>query len=256
VRYHAVREGDGPGAASLSLQKSNFFQAAASTRCFDSRKSKLGGSAVSYPGSFRLFATLFAVFVLVSKDGSAGMEPPEPLDFIAVLHASGPASDRSEELGLYGQFIGDWHADVVSYGPDGARHEGKGEIHFGWILQGRAVQDVWMIPRLEDRAPSIAAMPVAGNWYGTTIRVYDTTLKAWRIYWIDPATNTFRQQIARRNGADIIQEGTTEQGALSRWSFTEITSQSFHWKGEGSFDKGATWRLFVEVFAHRVDVKR
>jgi hypothetical protein len=27
--------------------------------------------------------------------------------------------------------------------------------------------------------------------------------------------------------------------------------QSFHWKAEASFDKGASWRLFVEIFAHR-----
>jgi hypothetical protein len=45
--------------------------------------------------------------------------------------------------------------------------------------------------------------------------------------------------------------GTTENGVMSRWSFTEITPQSFHWKGEASSDKGSTWHLIVEVFAHR-----
>ena len=94
-------------------------------------------------------------------------------------------------------------------------------------------------------------MPVAGNWYGTTIRVYDPVLDAWRIYWIDPATSAYYQQVGRKQGADIVQQGTTEAGALSRWSFTEIRPDSFHWKGEASFDKGASWRLLVEVFAHR-----
>ena len=96
-------------------------------------------------------------------------------------------------------------------------------------------------------------MPViAGNWYGTTLRVYDPTLDAWRIYWIDPATNTYRQQIGRQEGQDIVQEGSTDSDALSRWSFTEITARSFHWKGEVSLDKSQTWRLVVEVFAKRV----
>jgi hypothetical protein len=67
----------------------------------------------------------------------------------------------------------------------------------------------------------------------------------------DPATNNYRQQIGRRQGTDIVQEGTTETGALSRWSFTEITPPAFHWKAEGSMDNGTSWRLFVEVFAHR-----
>ncbi len=171
---------------------------------------------------------------------------------IAALRADGPAPDRREALSLYGQFVGDWDADVVTYSPDGARHEGQGEIHFGWILQGRAIQDVWMIPRLKDRRADAPPLPIAGNWYGTTIRAYDPDLAAWRIVWIDPATNSYRQQIGRREGDDIVQEGVTEAGVPTRWSFTEITPRSFHWKGEASLNKGASWRLFVEVFARRI----
>ncbi|HZB90958.1 MAG TPA: hypothetical protein VE397_05930 [Stellaceae bacterium] len=170
----------------------------------------------------------------------------------AALLASGPAPDRAAALDLYGRFIGDWESDIVTHSPDGARHEGEGEIHFGWVLEGRAIQDVWMIPRRRDRRPDAPAMPVSGNWYGTTLRVYDPALDAWRIYWLDPATNAFYQQIGRARGDDIVQEGKTESGALSRWSFTGITPNSFHWKGEASFDQGASWRLLVEVFARRV----
>jgi len=42
----------------------------------------------------------------------------------------------------------------------------------------------------------------AGNWYGTTLRIYDPELDAWRILWSDPATNFFTQQIARQQGQD------------------------------------------------------
>jgi hypothetical protein len=172
-------------------------------------------------------------------------------EFVSVLHANGPDSEHAEELNVYGQFVGDWDADIVVHAPDGTHHWGQGEIHFGWVLQGRAVQDVWMIPRLKERVPGAPVLSLAGNWYGTTLRVYDSALKAWRIYWIDPATNTYRQQIGRKQGADIVQEGTTETGALSRWSFTEITRESFHWKGEASTDKDASWLLLIEVFARR-----
>ncbi len=168
---------------------------------------------------------------------------------IAVLHAQDPAADRAEALALYGRFVGDWDADIVTYAPDGARHHGQGEIHFDWILEGRVIQDVWMIPRHKDRAADAPQLPVTGNWFGTTIRVHDPTLDAWRIYWVDPATNSYRQQIGRRQGDDIVQEGTTETGALSRWSFTEIRPLSFHWKAEASMDNGTSWRLFVDVFA-------
>ncbi len=169
----------------------------------------------------------------------------------AVLHASGPASDRADKLSLYGRLIGDWDSDILAHSPDGARHHATGEIHFGWVLEGRAIQDVWMIPRRGDRLPGTRPMPVAGNWYGTTLRIYDPTIDAWRIYWIDPATNSFYTQIGRARGRDIVQEGRTDSGALSRWSFTEITADSFLWLGESSADGGATWRRVVEVKARR-----
>lgn len=173
-------------------------------------------------------------------------------NLVAALHADAPAADRVDRLQLYGRFIGDWETDIITHAPDGARHEGQGEIHFGWILQGRAIQDVWMIPRLKDRRLDGPILPVAGNWYGTTIRVYDPRIDAWRIFWIDPATMVFRQQIGRARGPDIVQEGTTESGSLSRWSFTKITPQSFHWLGEESTDSGVSWRLLVEVLARRL----
>ncbi len=105
-------------------------------------------------------------------------------------------------LQLYGRFVGDWDAEITAHGADGTRHIAPGEIHFGWVLEGRAVQDVWMIPRTAGSPP----FPVAGNWYGSTLRVYDPTIGAWRIAWFDPGRSVFRQQIGRAHGADIVQE--------------------------------------------------
>jgi hypothetical protein len=184
-----------------------------------------------------------------AKDAESSMNIASN-ELISVLHAEKPAADRTDKLQVYGRFIGDWETKIIAHAPDGARHEGSGEIHFGWILEGRAIQDVWMIPRLGER-PNAPPFPVAGNWFGTTIRVYDPTIDAWRIYWIDPARNVFRQQLGRPRGLDIVQEGKTETGALSRWSFTNITPNSFHWLGESSANEDGSWQLMVEVLARR-----
>ena len=78
--------------------------------------------------------------------------------FIDALHTTGPAPDRAENLELYGRFIGSWEMDAAVFDEDGRKQEGHGEIHFGWVLEGRAIQDVWILP---------------GYFHGTTLRSYD-----------------------------------------------------------------------------------
>jgi hypothetical protein len=171
--------------------------------------------------------------------------------FIAALHAEAPAQDHTDALELYAFLIGSWRADVLTYDEAPTPHRGSAEIHAGWVLEGRAVQDVWMIPRSDLRKSHMPSLPIAGNWYGSTMRVYDSNLDAWRIFWMDPATQNFAFQIGRRQGDSIVQESDEEKGTRERWSFSDITPDSFHWRGEQSIDGGSTWTLLVEVLAHR-----
>jgi hypothetical protein len=180
------------------------------------------------------------------------MQPRPSSYLIDVLHSPAVSRDRADKLALYEFLIGRWETDLVTYEGNAVRHTGRGEICAGWILQGRAIQDVWMIPRLHERTAESPVLPVAGNWYGTTLRIYDPSIDAWRIYWLDPATDNFVRQIGRARGKDVVQEGAAEGSSTSqRWSFTEITPTSFHWLGEHSNDAGKSWDLLVEVFARR-----
>ena len=170
--------------------------------------------------------------------------------FADVLHADGPDKARATELALYAWMVGRWVMDVTTMREDGATHRGQGEIHAGWVLQGRAIQDVWMIPRLRHRQPGIEPLPGAGNWYGTTLRIYDPALAAWRILWNDPATGFFTQQIGRARGRDIVQTGPDPRGGSMRWIFSEIEPNSFHWIGECARND-RDWRREVEILARR-----
>lgn len=170
--------------------------------------------------------------------------------FAQVLHASGPDRAHATELALYAWLVGQWALEVKTILDDGTTHRGSGEIHAGWVLQGRAIQDVWMIPRLRDRRPGIEPLPGAGNWYGTTLRIYDPGLDAWRILWSDPATNFFGQQIARAQGDDIVQVGPDPRGGSMRWIFSDIQPDSFHWTAERSQDD-RHWRREVDIHARR-----
>jgi len=181
------------------------------------------------------------------------MSSSRPSSFAEVLHSGGPAPDRAGKMSLYAFLVGRWETDLVAHGEDGTTHRSRGEIHSGWVLEGRAIQDVWMTPPRAERDPTkpLPVLPVTGAWYGTTLRVYDPKLDVWHILWSDPATQVFTRQIGRAEGADIVQIGSVAPGVKLRWRFTEITANSFHWLGEISRDDGKTWRLQVEVFARR-----
>ncbi|HEX7361336.1 MAG TPA: hypothetical protein VF283_12670 [Bryobacteraceae bacterium] len=177
------------------------------------------------------------------------MDPAgEPSRFHSALMAPG----RSQEIvgleDLYGCLIGSWELEVHRYEPGGSSISSNGEVHFTWALEGRAVQDVWIMPKRPERA---VGMDKRVNRYGTTLRIWNPSIQAWDILWIDPVTGNRDQMIARRVGQDIVQVGTQADGTPIRWSFTEVTGDSFHWLGESLQDDGRTWRLGAEFYARR-----
>lgn len=170
-----------------------------------------------------------------------------------VLHSSKPSSELGAAAALYDWLIGSWHVRVVDYDPDGSAHESRGEWHFGWVLEGRALQDVFVVPSTEERSPRL---PKERNRYGTSLRTYDPGVDAWRITWINPVRHVQNHLVGKKVGNDIIQEGFDENGsARIRWCFRDIAEDSFRWTGEESSDDGKTWHLSAEFFATRMGVK-
>jgi hypothetical protein len=190
-----------------------------------------------------------AALAHTQADGRSNMSDVRPSSLVDALHADHPAADRADKMGLYGWLIGRWTIDAIYHLNEGTIRRSRGEIHAGWVLEGRALQDVWIVPA---RDAQRADPPRPGDFYGTTLRVYDPKLDAWRILWTDPLNQVYRQQIGRAHGDDIVQDGTDETGAPVRWSFTEITPNSFRWLGERSADSGTTFRLLVEFLARRI----
>jgi hypothetical protein len=93
---------------------------------------------------------------------------------------------------------------------------------------------------------------MGGNRYGFTIRVWDPSTEAWRVTWINPVTGARDELVGRRSGNDIVQEGRHSDGTPIRWSFTDITADSFRWLGEALNPDGETWNLAVEFRASRI----
>jgi hypothetical protein len=164
---------------------------------------------------------------------------------INVLQASGPHPDQALQLMLFGQFVGAWDVDITTIAPDGTKKEIKGEWHFGWVLEGRAIGDVWIAPRRSLRSS-------AEHYdYGATLRFFDPTIQAWRVTWIGPERHVVLPFIGRQVGDEIILEGSFAEREQTCWIFSDITATSFHWRAMESNDGGVTWTKVMEMVGRR-----
>jgi hypothetical protein len=80
---------------------------------------------------------------------------------------AGPDPNWADKLRLFGQFVGNWDCEVTLIQPDGSKVNGSCGWHFGWILQGSAIQDVW-IAHYQG-----AVSEERRTTRGTTVRWYD-----------------------------------------------------------------------------------
>lgn len=166
-----------------------------------------------------------------------------------ILLAERRSSEIPEAMDAYGWLIGSWELELVGYDDEGNVIHSTGEAHFAWVLEGRAVQDVFINPRRSERGHS---SPKFANWYGTTIRIYDPSIQAWRVNWFNPHDGIRAELIGRRRGKEIVQEGKFPDGTPIRWTFSEITENSCRWRGERLERDANTWRLQVEFHAKRM----
>jgi hypothetical protein len=171
------------------------------------------------------------------------------LEFPHALVSTVRSPDIPDAADLYGFLVGSWALEVRHYaGADVTALGISGELHAARVLEGRGVQDTWIMPT---RAARTAPFDTARNMYGTTLRIWDSALAAWRIAWINPARNHAEQQIGRSRGKDIVQLGHRPDGTATRWMFVEVTPRSFHWLGDTLERDGVSWRREGEFVATR-----
>jgi len=159
------------------------------------------------------------------------------------LGAEGPFPELKEKLMLFGQFVGDWEIVEDRYLQDNGKWiKSKGELHVNWILEGRALQDVFMTfdEKTQKMIPD-----------GTTLRYYDRKIDAWHVVWFSPMQGAIKMLVGRKVGDEIVLERRTDEAYLVKWIFSEITAGSFRWHSEESRDDGKTWTLREEMRIRR-----
>lgn len=155
-------------------------------------------------------------------------------DMIDTLRAEGPhiIAGEDPQARIFDGFIGRWDTEFTFIQQDGSRLHATGQFIAGWVLDGHAVQDLWIgVPpgRTE-------------RWMGTTLRFFDPERRTWRVTWVSPFEHAVTLLEGRGDAGRIVLVGEAPQGRL-RWSFYDIGANDFSWTGELSVDKGVTWRV-------------
>jgi len=161
---------------------------------------------------------------------------------VDALPASGPHPSLGDEARIFDRFVGTWDAAYTEYGKDGSIRRSSGEVRFGWILDGHALQDVW-ITYPDATRPE--------REIGTSVRYYDTKLRQWRVVFVDPAAGNLAIVTGGAVGKRIILNARSNDGTMRRWSFNDIQPNSFIWRGEESQDDAKSWRLYAEYHMKR-----
>ena len=170
--------------------------------------------------------------------------PVHSSGFAATLLASGPHPSLGQHADTFARLIGSWGGDYSHPGRPG--ETGAMEVHFDWVLQGRAVQDTWIVPPRGQRPAST----LSRQTYGTTVRVFHPAEELWRAVWLNPVVGVRTDLIARRVGDEIVQF-CLGADRPEKWVFSRITARSFLWQALLLGDDGVTWRVETEFQLER-----
>ncbi|WP_455673435.1 hypothetical protein [Phocaeicola sp.] len=143
-------------------------------------------------------------------------------EFVKALVCECKSNIIPERHNLFGCFVGEWDFEWIDHSDTADERHVKGEWIFQWILEGTAVQDLFICPsrkeRLTDYQPDAA--------YGTAVRMYNPDTEAWDILYTELGGAI--QLEARRENDNIVQ--TLAGNKDMCWVFSEITRTSFHWQ--------------------------
>ena len=178
-----------------------------------------------------------------------------PSAMLEALAAVGPAPEHADKLALFGRLVGTWDVNDTHFDAGGAvTKRQRGEWLFGWVLDGRAIQDVLITPPRDVQRKT----GVPFGEYGATLRFYDPKLDAWQVTYVAPVYGAIIKLVAKidKDGDGIVMDGQAPEGASDaghryRWTFSDITADSFRWRGYWSEDDGQAWHLDEEMLARR-----
>jgi len=140
---------------------------------------------------------------------------------------------KAPESSLFSRLVGTWDVSYELYDKNGGVRRYRGQVTYSWILDGGALQEIWTSD-YHNKQPQP---------YGTTIDFYDSKRQRWTAVWIYPEQGMTTVVSGGEVDGRVVLTGPDEVGAIQRWSYSGIQSDTFVARFESSNDAGKTWRL-------------
>jgi hypothetical protein len=169
--------------------------------------------------------------------GSAPASDPH-VDLVAALEATSANAALGDQAQVLARLVGTWDVAYTDFAKDGKAIHRTGEFIVGWVLDGRAIQDLWIVNpsgKRQDREVY------------TDLHYFDPKTRTWRATFVDPEHGSEARFTGGPVGNDrFVLETQDMNSKQTRWSFNDIRPDSFVWRDEASRDGGKTWRLQSE----------
>jgi hypothetical protein len=182
---------------------------------------------------------LAAAGLLSSLSASSGVTAADPGPaLVAELNAARPHPSLADQAEVVGRLVGTWDVEYTHYAKDGKATQRTGEFIVGWVMDGRAIQILWIVNPSGTRKDR--------ELY-TNLHWFDPKARAWRSAFVDPEHGSVARFTGGAVGHDRFVLETQDFGSdRNRWSANDIRPDSFVWRDEASSDGGKTWKLQAE----------
>ena len=180
--------------------------------------------------------------IMGATDTKRAVSADPSLDIVTALEAKGPHPSLGDHAKAFERFVGTWDVEYTDYAEDGKTSHRSGEYILGWVMDGRAIQDVFVVyPSASNKEREVF----------TDLRYFDPKSGTWHAAFIDPQ-GAYVARFTGAAGDDRMAFQTQDfAGTETRWSYTDIRPNSFVWREEESKDGGKTWRLSAELHMKR-----
>lgn len=178
----------------------------------------------------------------LSADGGAAATDPPP-DLTTALEATSPHPALRDQAQVLDRIVGTWDVQYTDFAKDGTAIHRTGEFIVGWIMDGQAVQDLWIVNPSGTRKEREVY---------TDLHWFDAKSRTWHATFVDPEHGSVARFTGGPVGNDRYVLETSDLGSKqTRWSFNDIRPDSFVWRDEASNDGGKTWKLQSEYQMRR-----